>query len=101
MATGLKVYNASGQVSFDTSRLGGVLLDSFVASLAANTTYTYTYTIPSGADVKVFVSPNDAFYRSDLFTITKTIVGTTATITLNPGNVGVATTTVNVIFLLT
>jgi ribosomal protein S8E len=101
MATGLKVYNAAGQVAFDTSRLGGVLLDSFVAALSSNTTYTYTYTIPSGSDVKVFVSRNDAFYRSDLFTVTKTISGTTATITLNPGNVGVATITVNIVLLLT
>lgn len=98
MATGLKVYNASGQVSFDTSRLGGVLLDSFVTTLAANTTYTYTYTIPSGADVKVLISPNDAFFRSEWITQTKTISGTTVTITLNPGQ---GTFTFNVTLLLT
>jgi len=87
MSYGIKLQNSSGQICFDSSRLGGVALDSFLLSMSANTNYTYNYTIPSGSDIQINICPQSGAYRSDLLTITKTITGTSATIVLNAGAV--------------
>ena len=97
MSYGLKVFNSSGQIAFDTSRLGGVALDSQLLTMVANTNYTFTYTIPSGRDVKVSLFPRNIAFRNDLISITKSIVGTNASITINPGAVDL---TLFVVFIL-
>lgn len=89
MSYGFQMFNASGQTSFDSSRLGGVALDSFLLSMTANTNYTYNYTIPNGSDIKINICPVSIAWRSDLMSITKTISGTSASITINPGNVSI------------
>lgn len=86
MSYGIAIYTPSGQVCFDSSKLGGVALDSFSLAMTANTNYTYNYTIPSGSTVETSITPRNVAFRSDLLTITKTIVGTSASITINPGN---------------
>ena len=89
MSFGFTLYNEAGQVSLDTSRLGGVALDSQFLQAVANTTYSYSYTIPSGKDVKVGIFPVSPAFRLDLATVTKTISGTSATFTFNPGGVSI------------
>jgi hypothetical protein len=87
MSYGIQLLNSSGQIAFDSSRLGGVALDSFLLSMTANTNYTYNYTIPNGSNIKINICPQSGAYRSDLLTVTKTIAGTSATIVINPGAV--------------
>lgn len=87
MSFGFRLYNSSGQVSLDTSKLGGVALASQFLSAVANTTYSYSYTIPSGKDVEVAILPISQAFRLDLATITQTLTSTTFTFTFNPGNI--------------
>jgi hypothetical protein len=87
MSFGFRLYNSAGQVSLDTAKLGGVALASQFLQAIANTTYTYSYTIPNGKDVKVGISPVNAAFRLDLATITQTLTTNTFTFTFNPGNV--------------
>ena len=97
MSYGLRLYNSSGQISLDTSRLGGVALASQFLSAVANTTYSYSYTIPSGKNVKVGISPVNQAFRLDLATITQTLTSTTFVFTFNPGNVSIS---LYIIFIL-
>lgn len=87
MSFGFRLYNSAGQVSLDTSKLGGVALASQFLSAVANTTYSYNYTIPSGKNVEVAILPISQAFRLDLATITQTLTSTTFTFTFNPGNV--------------
>lgn len=98
MSYGIQLLNSSGQIAFDSSRLGGVALDSFLLSMASNTNYTYNYTIPSGSNIEINICPQSGAYRSDLLTVTKTISGTSATIVLNSGAVSLI---VSFTFILT
>ncbi len=81
MAHGLKVLNASGQVSFDTSRLGGVVRAvQQVGPSGANLSYTYTFTVPSGARVRPIVLASDT--GASYLSISASIVDTTLTLTV-------------------
>lgn len=96
MSNGIKIFNNLGQVSFDSSRLGGVALDSYRVTLTANVAFVKNYTIPSGSDIVVIISPNSSAYRSDLLTVTKTISGTSASTSITSG-VGI---TINIVVIL-
>lgn len=96
MSNGLKVYSSSGQLSFDSSRLGGVALDSYRVTLTTNVAFVKNYTIPSGSDINIIITPNSSAYRSDLLTVTKTVSGTSASTSITSG-VGL---TINVIIIL-
>lgn len=87
MSYGIRVNTPSGVASFDSSRLGGVLLDVIYLQMSANTTYTFNYQVPENTDVNISINPVSSAYRSDLMTITKTISGTSLSIQVNPGNV--------------
>jgi hypothetical protein len=100
MTQGIRIKNAAGQISFDSSRLGGVVLTAFSATYASNTTTTYTYNIPFGSNIVVVVTPNSSAFRYDLWTTTVSISSGVATVSLSPGNLGVANVPVNVIILV-
>lgn len=82
MATGLKIYNAAGQVSLDTSKSGGVLLDVIGLTITASQA-TYFYTIPAGSSVRVITLPKDFFEFDPDYTPTVNIVDTTAYISFS------------------
>lgn len=81
MATGLKVYNASGQVSFDTSRIGGVVLAiQNVGPSSPNAVLSYTYTVPAGSRARPIVLPSNSNIL--LNSVSTNVVGNQLTLTV-------------------
>lgn len=96
MAEGIRITNSAGQTSFDTSRIGGVVLTmQLVGPSANNATYTYTYTVPANSRVRPV--PLLGPIQARFLVITATVSGTQLTVTVTYPN---STSTGSYFFLL-
>lgn len=83
MSFGMQILNASGVVVLDTTKYGGVFIDSFVQSFVGpSVPITKIYTLPTGAtEVKFMFSPGPTnIYRSDQMTVSISYSGSVATL---------------------
>jgi len=59
MSYGLQVQNSSGIITFDSSKIGRVVVDFFLSpAKSIGGSYTKSYTVPSGRSVEIYCTPS-------------------------------------------
>lgn len=87
MSFGIRIFNAAGNVKFDSSRSGGVVIDSFNYSYTLQDTPTtqdyWYYDLPVGCTMYFTMSKSAITGRDDLVTVTANVTGTTGRLTIS------------------
>jgi hypothetical protein len=83
MSYGVKILNSNGNVCFDSSKIGGVILSTELLTFIPNQTITRQYTIPAGRLILNTIFPRTLnFNSSAISNRTITYNGTLATLSL-------------------
>jgi hypothetical protein len=83
MSYGVKILNPSGNVCFDSSKIGGVILSTELLTFIPNQTIIRQYTIPAGRSILNTIFPQTLnFNSSAISNRTITYSGTIATLSL-------------------
>lgn len=87
MTSGIRLWNSSGTLIFDSSRVGGVVIDSFVFTYVGTTPYSETrsYVLPEGRQLSVMALKGNIQNRDDLASVSISNTGSTWVLTIYAG----------------